>query len=181
MSTVANLTLEGGDPRNPNTVVALDHMETELIHEAHNRSIPFEAYVYYAEITRAEEKAEHEELTRLAGPKTLKSIIKNRFSTGKIQTPVQSETPELPASSSDEKQVIVGDGERAVNPTRNFWSTTDDERKKASRAVRTAGWSSMFFLITTDILGPTSTGWAFAQMGWGPAVALYTVFGALAM
>ena len=39
--------------------------------------------------------------------------------------------------------------------------------------------SAIFFLITTDILGPFSTGYAFSQMGLGPGVALFTVFGGL--
>jgi hypothetical protein len=39
--------------------------------------------------------------------------------------------------------------------------------------------SAVFYLITTDILGPFSTGYAFSQMGLGPGVALFTVFGAL--
>ena len=38
----------------------------------------------------------------------------------------------------------------------------------------------MFYLITTDILGPFGLPYAFASMGWGPGVALFTVFGFLA-
>jgi Transmembrane amino acid transporter protein len=38
---------------------------------------------------------------------------------------------------------------------------------------------AVFYLITTDILGPFSTGYAFSQMGLGPGVALFTVFGGL--
>jgi amino acid permease len=39
---------------------------------------------------------------------------------------------------------------------------------------------AIFYLITTDVLGPFNTGYAFSQMGLGPGVALFTVFGALA-
>lgn len=39
---------------------------------------------------------------------------------------------------------------------------------------------AIFNLITTDVLGPFSTGYAFSQMGLGPGIALFTVFGALA-
>jgi hypothetical protein len=42
---------------------------------------------------------------------------------------------------------------------------TSAERKQAYRAFRTAGWISVFYLITTDILGPYSAPWAFAQLG----------------
>jgi len=57
---------------------------------------------------------------------------------------------------------------------------SDEEWVTASRAARTATWGAVFYLITTDILGPFSTGYAFSQMGLGPGVALFTVFGALA-
>ncbi len=34
----------------------------------------------------------------------------------------------------------------------------DNEYVQASRAVRTASWGAVFYLITTDVLGPWSTG-----------------------
>jgi hypothetical protein len=34
-------------------------------------------------------------------------------------------------------------------------TVTDLEWRQASRAARTASWGSIFFLITTDILGPS--------------------------
>ncbi|KAJ5197733.1 amino acid transporter [Penicillium cinerascens] len=50
----------------------------------------------------------------------------------------------------------------------------------ASRALRSATAGAIFYLITTDILGPFGLPYAFATTGWGPGIALYTVFGALA-
>lgn len=40
---------------------------------------------------------------------------------------------------------------------------------------------SIFYLITTDILGPYNVPWAVSRMGYGPGFALYTVFGGLAL
>lgn len=57
---------------------------------------------------------------------------------------------------------------------------TADEYRAASGALRTATWGSVFYLITTDILGPYSTPWAFQQVGYGPGVACFFVFGILA-
>lgn len=34
--------------------------------------------------------------------------------------------------------------------------------------------------ITTDILGPYGVGFAMGTLGWGPGIALYTVFGFMA-
>jgi hypothetical protein len=39
---------------------------------------------------------------------------------------------------------------------------------------------SIFYLITTDILGPYNVPWAISRMGYGPGFALYTVFGGFA-
>lgn len=57
---------------------------------------------------------------------------------------------------------------------------SDTEWTNASRALRTATKSAIFYLITTDILGPFGLPFAFAGMGWGPGVALFTVFFVLA-
>ena len=60
------------------------------------------------------------------------------------------------------------------------YGITEDEWYNAQRAVRTATWGSVFYLITTDILGPFSVPWAISQMGYGPGFGLYTAFGIMA-
>jgi hypothetical protein len=133
----------------------------------HDKSITFEEYMYYAEITRAEEHAEDERYRSGRGPTTLKTLMKDRFSKGR-HSHSGSPSPQTGDAISQEKRP-EGDG--------IITGVSDAEWKQASRAVRTAGWGGVFYLITTDILGPFSTPWAFAQMGYGPGIALYTVFG----
>lgn len=78
----------------------------------------------------------------------------NRFSkgNGNAGREVESSSPTTyspPGEKSiDEKGVAL--------PQRNLGNVSDAEWKNASRAVRTAGWTSVFYLITTDILGPFS-------------------------
>ena len=49
--------------------------------------------------------------------------------------------------------------------------TADElERENASRALRLASWSTVFYLITTDILGPFNAPYAIAQVGWVPGI-----------
>ncbi|CZR58028.1 related to neutral amino acid permease [Phialocephala subalpina] len=186
----AALALEGNDPRDPAHVLTGDNepVETKMLHSIHDPSVPFEEYMYYAAITRAEEKVANERYKELQGPKTFKSVIKNRFSKG--QQPTETPTPDSPvdSGSADEKATFPEDKtapplgyDQTVVPRRNLGNVSDAEWRTASRAVRTAGWSSVFYLITTDILGPFSVPWAFAQMGYGPGIALYTVFGGFAM
>lgn len=173
MSQLANLALEGGDPRNPEhpiTRLTAEPLETQLLRAAHDSSVTFEEYVYWADITRAEEKHENQKHRIAAGPKTLKSLLKNRFSNYKA--PIAVESPRS-GSTAEEKPTVSNDlgadnalteNNAAVkkdeNPTvlqGNLGGVSDAEYKNASRAIRTASWSSIFYLITTDILGPFST------------------------
>ncbi|PQE03234.1 transmembrane amino acid transporter protein [Rutstroemia sp. NJR-2017a BBW] len=176
----ANLALEGGDPRDAHHPLAGDAQAVELamLHSIHDPSITFEEYVYWAEITRAEEKAANARYIEARGPRTLKSTIMGRFTRGNAAHD-SYDTPPVQSIAGDEKN---GLDEKSVVPggspeTAHRSAVTDAEWKRASRAVRTAGWSGVFYLITTDILGPFSVPWAFAQMGYGPD----TVFGAFAL
>jgi amino acid permease len=56
----------------------------------------------------------------------------------------------------------------------------EEERENASRALRLASWASVFYLITTDILGPFNAPYAISLVGWVPGVVLYFVMGILA-
>lgn len=173
---MANMALDGGDPRNekknPNEYM-LDHgheaeiqngnFSIEAYHVHNDPTVSFEEYLHYAAITRAEEHAYEGNLIKRKEPWSLGGIIKNRFSKGHVH--------EINAEIDDQ----------GVKTTHNNHTTvTDHEWRQASRALRTASWSSVFFLITTDILGPTGAAWAFSNAGYGPGVALYTVFGLMA-
>ncbi|KAG2124820.1 transmembrane amino acid transporter protein-domain-containing protein [Suillus clintonianus] len=76
-------------------------------------------------------------------------------------------------ASSDEKNGTASEEGRGA-------LVTAGEFRAASGALRTATWGSVFYLITTDILGPYSTPWAFQQVGYGPGVACFFVFGIMA-
>jgi hypothetical protein len=148
---LANFALDGGDPRmdekkNPGQY-ALDNgheaglatgfsIEAAQVHN--DSSILFEEYLHYAKITRAEEREYEGNLIKRKDPWSLGGIIKNRFSKGHVH---------------EVNAVVDGD---TITTTHNNWSTvTDLEWRQASRATRTASWGSIFFLITTDILGPS--------------------------
>ena len=131
--------------------------------DGNDSSISFEEFVYWADRTRADEKLAQDAVMQARGKRTLKGTVRRRFSRGQQDHRIASEA--MTASTSQE-EVITGISEK--------------EWTQASRALRTATWGSIFYLITTDVLGPFSTPWAFAQMGYGPGVALYSVFGAMA-
>ncbi|KAF2105427.1 transmembrane amino acid transporter protein-domain-containing protein [Lophiotrema nucula] len=124
----------------------------------HDPDVTFEEYYYYAQKTR------EEELT-LEAPK----IQWKEFLSRKKKTHTDVDAPN--ASPGKNVGTIVGDGRLEIS---------DEEWTNASRLFRTASTGACFYLITTDILGPYGIGFALGTLGWGPGIALFTVFGFMA-
>ncbi|KAK8069401.1 transmembrane amino acid transporter protein-domain-containing protein [Apiospora phragmitis] len=149
------LALDGEDPRTDlKDVAAFSHTETPV----NAKNVTLEEYLHYASITRSEEKEANARYRAAKGPHTWQNIVQDHFSRG---------------SGGDALQ------NSAAGQTRPDHGAIEAEWKNASRAVRTAGWGSAFYLIATDVLGPSQTPWSFSQLGYGPGFALYTVFGVL--
>lgn len=124
----------------------------------HDPSVTFEEYHYYARRAREEEK-------HLKSPNLQWREILFREKARDVDR--------------DDEVARDVEGVSDVNFTKqgNRIEITDQEWANASRAFRTASWGAAFYLITTDILGPFGVGFALGTLGWGPGVALYTVFG----
>jgi len=127
---------------------------------ARGGTVTIEEYMYWASITRHEESL----LPKIQGPVTkllgfTKSDAANHNDHSNAPTSEMKDLKAAPPSA-----VAVSDG----------------EYYQAQRAARTAGWAAVFYLITTDVLGPYTVPWAMAQMGYGPGISLYAIFGALA-
>jgi hypothetical protein len=101
----------------------------------HDPSVTFYEYKYYAEITRAEQDSGNVPTT-------------SSGEHGMLPT-----TMGTPAAGENEK-TSDHDGSQEALPAYNPHIISDDEWMTASRAIRTATWLSVFYLITTDILGP---------------------------
>ncbi|GKT52118.1 uncharacterized protein ColSpa_12299 [Colletotrichum spaethianum] len=145
----------------------------------HDPNVTFEEYLYWASITRAEEKPANERFLQAQGPVTWKNVIKDRFRKGDEHERFQVGSGEAGPEDVSGGEKNADGSDKALQPARegDGGVVTPAEWKRASRAMRTASWGAIFYLITTDVLGPFSTPWAFAQMGYGPGIALYTVFG----
>jgi hypothetical protein len=117
-------------------------------------SVTFEEYVHWAKLERAEEHENNRVYKEERGPRTLGSVLKGRFSKGihyDNAKKLEQEMQVAPASS-DEKGGVI-DSTSAPNSM----VVTDEEWKQAARALKTASWGTIFFLITTDILGWSTT------------------------
>lgn len=114
--------------------------------------VPLEEFLYHAKLQRELEKLE--EYGEAAATIPAWEIFRVKV-LGKEPKVV---TPEKP---------VVGDSE--LEPISSL--------ENANRMLRTASWGSVFYLITTDILGPTSAPYAISQLGYVPGALLYFLFG----
>ncbi|OAR00231.1 hypothetical protein LLEC1_03043 [Akanthomyces lecanii] len=139
-------------------------------HSVRDPSITFEEYMYWAKLARSEETAANQVLLEARKSGKISDDLKAQRSSEK-----HASISEEPVQVKSQVVAVPGDADAAM-----MSRATQQDWAQAERALRTTSWGAVFFLITTDILGPMTTPWAFAQTGYGPGVALYTVFGALA-
>ncbi|KAH8673403.1 hypothetical protein BX600DRAFT_535999 [Xylariales sp. PMI_506] len=123
----------------------------------HDTNVKFEEYYYYAQRTREEQNALEDHKTNW-----------REFLFRKKKDPAGA------THGSDAVATVKGD---QFNTAQSRLEISDEEWTNASRAFRTASWGACFYLITTDILGPYSVGFALGTLGWGPGIAFYTIFG----
>lgn len=112
------------------------------VQKLHDPSVTFEEYLYYAAITRADTRYEQ-------APEVKQSLAKslNPWHGSSIAAAATIGT------SNEKKEIGEKDAEGSPRP----YNISEEEYTTASRAVRTATWGAVFYLITTDILGPYST------------------------
>lgn len=132
-------------------------------------TVTFEEYQYWAEIERAEEHEANRKYVEERGPLSFAKVIKNRFSKGIYQEKAEKE--------KKEQSKTAAEGEGVVSSPSTESAVTEEEWRTAARSLRTASWGTIFYLITTDILGWASCPYVFSQVGWGMGVALYVIFG----
>lgn len=108
-------------------------------------NVEFEDYLYFAAVQRREEDLANLPISEIE--KADKSNWFNRLS--------EHKGPNV--------NVNVQAIDNPIPPTQD-----ELERENASRALRLASWASVFYLITTDILGPFNAPFAISQTGWVP-------------
>ena len=162
MSKFATLALDGGDPRlsvsegemGGQGIVAYTRPQMRLLHDP---TVTFEEYLYYAQQTRAEEETHAINQTEERGFLSTIFPTKSGKGAGMDEKRRPSKVPAVNISDLGVRQQI-----------------SDEEWTNASRATRTATVGAIFYLITTDILGPFSLPYAFASTGWGYATFLHS-------
>jgi hypothetical protein len=125
--------------------------------KAHDPNVTFEEYIFWARYSRADERYEN--------PNRDIKIFGKTIHQSRSGDAVEK-LPYTPGHGVRGKHVLRGQDA----PPPSQLNITDEDWVAASRAVRTASWGAIFYLITTDILGPFSTPYAFA------AVCLFSPF-----
>lgn len=131
-----------------------------------DETVTWEEYVYWAKIEREMEREEAIKFNAENGNYPLLDLIKDKFSAeGRARQKALKEERALalkasvetaPAPIIDEKTgagALTTHSPESEEGFREPLKATDAEWRGAARAMRTASWGQMFFLITTDILG----------------------------
>ncbi|EME87866.1 uncharacterized protein MYCFIDRAFT_159061 [Pseudocercospora fijiensis CIRAD86] len=179
--------LAGADPRTSSEVDNIVTRRDSIVKDTappethgHNTiyldsSITFEAYDFYAARAREAEKhfATENFVKQVSKVLVGKKVAKEQqpideYPTGTSENDPKHESASPPSNGSD------------TAPGEDRFGVTETEWEQAQRATRTVTWVTIFYLITTDILGPYNVPWAISRMGYGPGLALYLVFGLMA-
>jgi hypothetical protein len=127
-------------------------------------TVTYEEYVYWAKIEREIEAEEEKKFRAEHGKYPLIDLIKGKLSSeGRTRMKKEKAERAMALQSSIESNPSPLTSEKKADRELNYASPTSDhvdplkatdaEWRIAARAMRTASWGQMFFLITTDILG----------------------------
>lgn len=122
-------------------------LSRRTIRNLHDPNVTFEEYLHYAAISRADE-------ARDGGGNHVMSILPGKYGR-QHQTAIQEPAGTLASKSAYDKETEVSQVGTATSGPPDY-TVSDTEWMRASRAARTATWGAVFYLITTDILGPYS-------------------------
>lgn len=177
-TALGQLSADGGDPRLSSERVEQSYVRPQH-RKPHDPTITFEEYHHYANLARAEEDSLSKK--DLGDTTFFSLILPSKNLKGDVVHSTPPEANGEKAENGEEKIPANHDNNAHNLEYSERFHVTDDEWTNASRALRTATWAAIFYLITTDILGPFSVPWAIGTLGYGPGFALFTVFGALAV
>lgn len=119
-------------------------------------TVTYEEYAYWAKIEREMEIEENKQYTAENGNSTLRNVFRKRLTkSGREEAKMEQENrvASLSAVVEETKTPAPITTTESEQPSESALKVTDAEWRQAARALRTASWGQMFFLITTDILG----------------------------
>jgi hypothetical protein len=148
---------------------ALEGDAMDVTHQLHPEAdpykIPLEEFLYFAQIQRQVEKDPNYGIKEAST-----ASVDERSFWQKIKGEKTEHVSPQPT--------VVSPSEKEIG---NEVTTAEDETVtsmvNANRALRNATWVSVFYLITTDILGPTGAPYAISQLGYVPGALIFFLLG----
>jgi len=135
--------------------------------------VPLEEFLYHAKIQRELEKTA--EWGSAAATIPLWEVIRTKL-LNKEPRNIEGDVKSARASAGHDVDNSSADDEKNKDYDL-ITEPIETSKENANRALRVASWGSVFYLITTDILGPTSAPYAIAELGYVPGALLYFLFG----
>jgi hypothetical protein len=166
MSAVHTLGIDQGVAPEIEKLGQIGPMRTAYqIHQSMDPTILFEEYLHYAKITRRKEREAEKALKQKW---SFKRMIKNRFSTGKSSPGTEVAVQQSATGDSEKHEETTVESGVPFDAFNNLIYShpshvSDAEWKALSWGVRTVGWSTCFYLITSDIIGPFGIPYVFLQ------------------
>ncbi|KAL1407205.1 hypothetical protein Q8F55_006621 [Vanrija albida] len=162
----------------PEPEVHLHHSPEVDVHDKTRNSHPLEVYLHYAAIERAREEHDPRPIPDAPWTVLFKTLTGQRSKIVHPHTPAAQPQYVEAGFPSEKKGQAAGTVQ--VGAPEAFDAEIAGQKETAYRLLRVASWQIVFYLITTDILGFSSAPMAFAELGYGPGVLVYTFFFLLA-
>jgi hypothetical protein len=150
-TAMGQLSADARDPRLSSEPVEQSYVRPQH-RKPHDPTITFEEYRHYADLARAEEDSLSKKdlgdttfLSLILPSKNLKGDVVHSTPPEGIGEKSESGEEKIPANHNGNAHNLDA-SERAL--------ITDDEWTNASRALRTATWAAIFYLITTEYVFP---------------------------
>ena len=145
-----------------------------------DHSVTFEEFTYWAKIERELEEEEFRNYKALTSNVGFLDSIKGYFSSNVYKSAKANHD-----SGSDDRALDMSTGKtgpvveaKSTSPSAPYTrDELDVEWREAARALRTAGWAGIFYLITTDILGWGQTPYVFSNTGYGLGAGIFVLMG----
>lgn len=141
-------------------------------------TVTWEEFCYWAKVERELEEEEYLRYRKNTSGQGFVGSIKGYFTSNAYNDAKEKNEPTGALAERSEKAAAMDSDDSS--PTRiapEPESDLDAEWRQASRALRTAGWGAVFYLITTDILGWGQTPYVFANTGYGLGVGIFVLMG----
>ncbi|KAJ5238993.1 hypothetical protein N7468_003612 [Penicillium chermesinum] len=133
---------------------------------------------YWAKVEREMEEEEYRRYKAMTAEHTFTDHVKGYFSSDRYDdVKKMHDTSRALQVSEESAHWSEKDTSPDVKPIGPATHDLDAEWRQASRALRTASWGGVFYLITTDILGWGQTPYVFANDGYGLGAGIFVLMG----